>query len=397
MKNKLFIGASSGRRGQQFAQIPIIAFVLVAALLTMAGCTGKNDDSAANASVTATNITLTPDQRKNIGLHTVARSRFQRTVEATGSVDFDNEHATAVLAPISGPVSRLLADVGARVKKGDPLAIVDSPDFATAISTYRKALTTAHTARRLANLEKDLVEHEGVARREEDQAQTDAANAEADLEAARQGLISLNVDPQTIKAVEQGRSISHIEGVIRSPIAGTVVDRQITPGQLLQAGTTPAFTVADLSRVWVMAQVSASDLPSVSLGDMADVLPAADSKGVAGKVTNISSLVNPDTRLVPVRVVVDNPQSLLRKQMYVSVKIHSRQEMEGLLIPVSAILRDEENLPFVYVVQHDGSFARRSVTVGYRTGDQLDIPSGLQVGDQVVVDGGIFVQFMQNQ
>jgi membrane fusion protein, heavy metal efflux system len=397
MKNKLHGGASSGRRGRDFARISIVAFVLVAALMTMAGCAGKSDDGAATASVTATNITLTPDQRKNIGLHTVARSQFQRTVDATGSVDFDNEHATAVLAPISGPVSRLLVDMGDRVKKGDPLAIVDSPDFATAISTYRKALTTAHTARRLADLEKDLVEHEGVARREEDQAQTDAANAEADLEAARQGLISLNVDPQTIKAVEQGRSVSHIDGVIRSPIAGIVVDRQITPGQLLQAGTTPAFTVADLSRVWVMAQVSASDLPSVSLGDAADVLPAADSKGVAGKVANISSLVNPDTRLVPVRVVVDNPQGLLRKQMYVSVKIHSRQEMDGLLIPVSAILRDEENLPFVYVVQHDGSFARRSVTVGYRTGDQFDITSGLQVGDQVVVDGGIFVQFMQNQ
>jgi membrane fusion protein, heavy metal efflux system len=397
MKNKLHGGASSGRRGRDFARISIVAFVLVAALMTMAGCAGKSDDGAATASVTATNITLTPDQRKNIGLHTVARSQFQRTVDATGSVDFDNEHATAVLAPISGPVSRLLVDMGDRVKKGDPLAIVDSPDFATAISTYRKALTTAHTARRLADLEKDLVEHEGVARREEDQAQTDAANAEADLEAARQGLISLNVDPQTIKAVEQGRSVSHIDGVIRSPIAGTVVDRQITSGQLLQAGTTPAFTVADLSRVWVMAQVSASDLPSVSLGDTADVLPAADSKGVAGKVANISSLVNPDTRLVPVRVVVDNPQGLLRKQMYVSVKIHSRQEMDGLLIPVSAILRDEENLPFVYVVQHDGSFARRSVTVGYRTGDQFDITSGLQVGDQVVVDGGIFVQFMQIQ
>lgn len=396
MKNKLFCGASSGRRGRHFAPVPLSAFVLVATLM-MAGCAGKKDDSAAAASVTATNITLTPDQRKNIGLHTVARSRFQRTVEATGSVDFDNEHATAVLAPISGPVSRLLVDIGDRVKKGDPLAIVDSPDFATAISTYRKALTTAHTARRLADLEKDLVEHEGVAKREEDQAQTDAANAEADLEAARQGLVSLNVDPQTIKAIEQGRSISHIDGVIRSPIAGTVVDRQITPGQLLQAGTTPAFTVADLSRVWVMAQVPASDLPSVSLGDMADVLPAADSKSVIGKVTNISSLVNPDTRLVPVRVVADNPQSVLRKQMYVSVKIHSRQEMEGLLIPVSAMLRDEENLPFVYVVQHDGSFARRSVTVGYRTGDQFEIPSGLQVGDQVVADGGIFVQFMQNQ
>ena len=397
MKNKLLCGASWGRRGRQLAQVPVITFVLVAALMALAGCAGKNDDSAATASVTPTNITLTLEQRKNVGLHTVVRTRFQRMVQATGSVDFDNDHATAVLAPISGPVSRLLVDIGDHVKKGDPLAIVDSPDFATAISTYRKALTTAHTARRLANLEKDLVEHEGVAKREEDQAQTDAANAEADLEAARQGLISLNVDPQIIKAIEQGRPISHIDGVIRSPMAGTVVDRQITPGQLLQAGTTPSFTVADLSRVWVMAQVSASDLSSVNLGDVADIMPAADSKGLVGKVTNISSLVNTDTRLVPVRVVVDNPQSLLRKQMYVSVQIHSRQEVEGLLIPVSAILRDEENLPFVYVVQHDGSFARRSVTVGYRTGDQFDIPSGLQAGEQVVVDGGIFVQFMQNQ
>ncbi|WP_281851248.1 efflux RND transporter periplasmic adaptor subunit [Dyella sp. GSA-30] len=383
------------KRGRQRLPIPAAAFALL--VLAVAGCSGKSDDSASTASVTASNVTLTPDQRKNVGLHTVVRSRFQRTVEATGSVDFDNDHATAVLAPISGPVSRLLVDIGDHVKKGDPLAIVDSPDFATAISTYRKALTTAHTARRLANLEKDLVEHQGVAKREEDQAETDAANADADLEAALQALVSLHVDPQTIKAIEQGRPISHIDGVIRSPIAGTVVDRQIAPGQLLQAGTTPAFTVADLSRVWVMAQVSAADLPSVAVGDMADVMPAADSKGIAGKVTNISSLVNPDTRLVPVRVVVDNPQSLLKKQMYVSVRIHSQQETEGLLVPVSAILRDEENLPFVYVVQRDGSFARRSVSVGYRVGDQFDIPSGLQPGEQVVVDGGIFVQFMQNQ
>ena len=393
MKNKVFAAIS----GRPAVRVPVLAFALMGMLAAMAGCTSKTDDDASTGSTTATNMTLTPEQRKHIGLYTVARSSFQRTVEATGSVDFDNDHATAVLAPISGPVSRLLVDIGDHVKKGDPLATVDSPDFATAISTYRKALTTAHTARRLADLEKDLVDHEGVAKREEDQAQTDAANADADLEAARQGLIALNVDPQTIKAIEQGRAISHTDGMIRSPITGTVVDRQISPGQLLQAGTTPSFTVADVSRVWVMAQVSASDLSSVSLGDTADVMPAVDAKSVSGRVTKISSLVNPDTRLVPVRVVVDNPQGLLKKQMYVSVQIHSHQPIEGLLIPVSAILRDDENLPFVYVVQHDGSFARRSVTVGYRTGDQFDIPSGLQAGEQVVVDGGIFVQFMQNQ
>jgi cobalt-zinc-cadmium efflux system membrane fusion protein len=371
-----------------------VACVLMTAL---AGCTDKADEGTPAASVTASNVTLTPEQRKHISLYTVARSSFHRTVEATGVVDFDNDHATAVLSPISGPVSRLVVDIGDHVNKGDPLAMVDSPDFAAAIGTYRKALTTAHTARRLADLEKDLVEHEGVARREEDQAQADAANADADVEAARQALIALGVDAPTIKAVEQGRPAQRIDGVIRSPVAGTVVDRQITMGQLLQAGTTPSFTVADPSRVWVMAQVAATDLSSVSLGDSADVVPAADAKPLAGKVARISPLVNNDTRLVPVRVVVDNPQGLLRKQMYVDVQLHSRQDMQGLLIPVSAMLRDDENLPFVYVLQHDGSFARRSVTVGYRTGDQFDIPSGLQAGDQVVVDGGIFVQFMQSQ
>jgi cobalt-zinc-cadmium efflux system membrane fusion protein len=288
-------------------------------------------------------------------------------------------------------------DIGDRVKKGDPLAIVDSPDFAAAISAYRKALTTAHTARRLADLEKDLVQHQGVAQREEDQAETDAANADADRDAALKALVSLNVDPQTIKAIEQGHPIGPIEGFIRSPIAGTVVDRQISPGQLLQAGTTPAFTVANLSRVWVMAQVPASDVSAISVGDQADVMTSADAKNVSGTVSNISALVNPDTRLIAARVVVDNAGALLKKQMYVTVKIHAREETRGLLVPVSAILHDDENLPFVYVAQPDGSFARRAITVGYRTGDQLDIASGLKAGEQVVADGGIFVQFMQDQ
>ena len=107
--------------------------------------------------------------------------------------------------------------------------------------------------------------------------------------------------------------------------------------------------------------------------------------------------MNPDTRSVQVRVAVDNPQDILKKQMYVRVLIHSRQGSGGLLIPVSAILRDDENLPFVYVALRDGSFARRHVSLGYRTGEQYDIPSGLKAGDRVVTDGGLFVQFMQSQ
>jgi cobalt-zinc-cadmium efflux system membrane fusion protein len=396
MKNSTLDGAPSKRRGQPCARGFLIATLLVVAW-GMAGCSGKTGEDAPAASATPANVTLTPEQRKHIHVYTVANATYHRTVEATGSVDFNNDQATAVLAPMSGPVSRLLVDIGDHVKQGDALALVDSPDYATAVATYRKALTTAHTARRLADLEKDLVEHQGVAKREEDQAQADAANADADVDAARKTLVSLNVDPKVIKAIEQGKPIAPISGVIRSPTTGTVVDRQITPGQLLQAGSTPCFTVADLSHVWVMAQIADADLASVKAGDSAEVMTGVESQPLAGTVTKVSALVNPDTRLVPARVVVDNAQGLLKKQAYVSVKIHSREEARGLLVPVSALLRDDENLPFVYVVQHDGSFARRSVTVGHRIGDQFDIPAGLQPGEQVVVDGGIFVQFMQNQ
>ena len=184
-----------------------------------------------------------------------------------------------------------------------------------------KALATAKTNRRLADLDKDLIEHHGVAQREADQAETDAVNAEADRDAALQALVSLNVNPQTIKDIQEGRPIARAAGIIRSPIAGTVVEKLITPGELLQAGTTPCFTVANLSRVWVMAQVFGSDLASVSVGDSAEVLPGTDSKGFSGTVDNISALVDPDTRSVAVRVVADNPGNALKKQMYVRVLI----------------------------------------------------------------------------
>jgi cobalt-zinc-cadmium efflux system membrane fusion protein len=374
----------------------LTALALAAAIST-AACSPKTDSAQHTAAVTPSNVTLTPAQRENIHLHTVSASHFRKTIEATGAVDFDNDQATSVLAPFSGPVSRLLVSLGEHVKQGQPLAMVDSPDFATAISAYRKAISTAQTARRLADLDKDLVEHNGVARREADQAESDAANAEADREAARQALVSLQVPAQAIKDIQEGRPISRIDGVIRAPIAGTVVEKLITPGQLLQAGTTPCFTVADLSRVWVMAQIFGADLESVRVGDQADVVTGMGTTKFSGIVDNISALVDPDTRSVIARVVVKNPGDLLKKQMYVHVLIQARQEITGLLVPVSAILRDDENLPFVYLTQADGSFTRQHVTLGNRTADQYDIAEGLKSGDQVLVDGGIFVQFMQNQ
>ena len=193
-----------------------------------------------------------------------------------------------MVAPFSGPVSRLLVAPGQRVAKGQPLAEVDSSDFATAISAYSKTLVAARNTHRIADVDKDLLQHNGVSQRENEQAQTDAASAAADRDAAMQGLISLGVDAQTIKEIQAGETMSRAQGVIRSPIAGTVAEKLITPGQLLQAGTTPCFTIADLSRVWVMAQISGSDLTSISVGDTADVLTGIATDHLTGTVDNVS-------------------------------------------------------------------------------------------------------------
>ena len=372
------------------------AIIAVAALGTLAGCSSKTTTSEA-PTASKGEVVLTEAQRQHIQLYTVAQAAFSKTVDSSGVVDFDNDQATSVIAPFSGPVTRLLVAAGDKVRKGQPLAVVASSDFAAAVGAYSKAVATARTNRKLADTDRDLLQHNGVSQREALQAETDAANAEADRDAALKGLTALGVDPATIKALQQGRPVSHFEGLIRAPIAGTVAERLITPGQLLQAGTTPCFTVADLSKVWVMAQISDTDIASVKLGDHADILTSAAPAGLSGTVGNISAVVNPDTRSVVARVVASNPGDVLKKQMYVRVLIRSRQARTGLLVPVSAILRDDENLPFVYLAQPDGSFARRPVTLGSRTGDQYEIAAGLEPGARIVVDGGVFIQFMQSQ
>ncbi len=373
------------------------AALTAAALAACGGCSSQSSGDAAATAPSPTSIKLSAAQRDKVRLYTLAEQKFRKTVEVTGVVDFDNEQATSVLAPFSGPVAQLLAAPGDHVKAGDVLATVDSPDFASAVSAYRKALTTAQTNRKLADLDKDLLEHNGVSQREAAQAETDALSAEADRDAAQRALVSLQVPADTLRALQEGRPVTHAGGAIRAPIAGTVVERLITPGELLEAGTTPCFTVANLSRMWVMAQLFGPDLTVVNVGDPATITTGVGTTTLTGRVDNISDLVDPDTRAVTVRVVVENPAHLLRKQMYVRVQIQAREESSGLLVPVSAVLRDDENLPFVYLARPDGVFARGHVTLGSRIADSYEIVDGLHAGEQVVVAGGLFVQFMQSQ
>ena len=310
------------------------AVMALLALVALTACSPK-PAADAQASVTPTTVKLTAAQRRHIGIFTVSHAAFSKTIDAPGVVDFDNDQATSVIAPFSGPVTQILVNPGDMVAKGQPLALVQSGDFSTAVAAYSKAVAVARTNRKLADIDADLLQHNGISAKEAAQAQTDAVSAEADRDAAAQALVALGVPRGAIQALARGKAAGGALGVIRSPIAGTVAERLVTPGQLVQAGTTASFTVADLSKVWVMAQIPDSDLPLVKVGDAASV--TGGTGRFAGALTNIAAEVNPDTRAVLARVVVDNPGDLLKKQMYVRVEIQSRQPTSGLLVPVSAV------------------------------------------------------------
>jgi cobalt-zinc-cadmium efflux system membrane fusion protein len=340
---------------------------------------------------------LTENQRVRIHVAPVDVETFRPTVEVSGTVAFDGDHSTQVLAPISGPVTRVLVEPGARVVAGQPLAYVSSPDFSAAVGAYRKAQAAARNALRVAARDSALFDNDALARQDLEQAQTDAAAAMADRDAALDQLHAIGVDSATIAEIQQNQPIQVPQGIIRAPLPGRVVERLITPGQLLQAGQTPTFTVARLTTMWVMGNVFEHDLPDVAVGDPADVQPTDGTQSFHGRVDYVGALVAADTRATTVRIITENPGEGLKKDMYVRVAIHSLHPRRGVLVPTSAVLRDDQNLPFVFLAKPDSSFERRTVGLGSRVGERFEITSGLVAGDHVITEGGLFLQFAENQ
>ncbi|MFI5239658.1 MAG: efflux RND transporter periplasmic adaptor subunit, partial [Gemmatimonadales bacterium] len=324
-------------------------YYLIAGLAFVTACGRPTDSADATASTTKpTSLTLTPAQQARVRIDTVAATRFTPSISTTGTVAFNGDHSTQVLSPVSGPVSQLLVQPGTYVARGAALATVSSPDFAAAVGAYRKAVVTALNLQRIAQQDEQLFKTDALSRRDLDQAHTDADAAVADRESALEQIKSLGIDPSAATGGSAG-STTAIPGVIRAPISGTVVERVITPGQLLQAGTTPAFTIADLSTVWVMANVFESDLSAVRKGERVTVTGDVAPTPFEGTVDYVGALVDPATRATSVRVVVRNRNDLLKRDMYVNVSIAGDTPRTGLLVPTDAVLRDDENLPYVYV------------------------------------------------
>ena len=363
-----------------------------AAVVTLAGCGQRTGAPPAAGQASDSTITVTAAQRSQIQTLVLAVRSFNPTIVTTGTVNFNGDKSTSVIPSISGPVSRILVEPGDPVQPGQPLAMVASPDFAADVAAFRKAETAWLNAQRIENLDEKLFASDALPRAELDQARSDLASTAADRQAALQQLNSLGIDSASIDAIRQGRQVPGAEAAVRAPIGGVVVERFINPGQLLQAGSAPAFTIADLSTVWVMGNVFESMIGSVFKGDPVTITTDVSSDSFPGRVDNVASLVDPASKATAVRIVVPNPGRVLKQNMLVHVSIRSSKPRRGVVIPVSAVLRDDDNLPFVYLAARGNSFDRRRITLGNRTGDVYEVTDGLKPGEVIVTQGALFLQ-----
>jgi cobalt-zinc-cadmium efflux system membrane fusion protein len=361
------------------------------------GCTSKAPADADTTAQRPHAFKVSADQRKRLTILTAAEETFRPTLDVTGTVAFNGDRSTQVMSPISGPVSRVTVSLGANVVHGQPLALVSSPDFATAVATFRKAEEAARNAQRILRLNEQLFQNDALARSELDQSRADASSAAADREAASLALRALGLDEATIAAIREGKQTAPIEGAIRATIPGTVVEKLINPGQLMAAGATPAFTIADLSSMWLFASVYGADIALVAPGDRVDVIVDGAAAPIEGRVDYVAPIVDPGTKATSVRIVAGNQRALLKRDQFVRLVFHSARQASGILVPAAAVLRDDDNLPFVLIAADDGSFLRRRVTLGHRVGDKYELATGVAVGEKLVSDGALFVQFAESQ
>jgi len=344
-------------------------------------------------STKASLFTVSPEQLPHLRIGPVRSATWQIDVDTTGTVDWDADHTTQAITQVSGPITRIVVDYGSRVKAGDPLLYVASPDITNAIATYKKAQDQQVLARKALDREKELLAHGAAAVKDVESAEADYNDAATDVQNSLQALKIFAITPQELdNAQRQGVPISP-ELAVRAPIDGTVVQKLITPGQLIQAGSTTCFVLSDTSTVWVQGHIFDRDLPLVRVGDAVEETNSSFDRAFHGRVSYVGAMVDPDTRTTPVRIVTRNPGDLLKKDMYLEAVIHTKTDKSVLSVPVSAVLHDSENEPFVYVEVQPRQFGRRAVAVGAQQNGDVEIRSGLKQGEEVVSEGSVFLQF----
>jgi cobalt-zinc-cadmium efflux system membrane fusion protein len=338
-------------------------------------------------------FTLTSDQLSHLKTAVVGKTTWAVAVHTTGTVDWDADHTTQAITQANGPISRILVDTGTPVKQGDPLLYVSSPDISAAVSVYRKARNREAYNKRIVERTKELLDQGAVAQKDYESSEADFNDAMTDVQNSLQSLRIFGITAQEIAVAEQQGTAIGTELAVRSPIGGVIVQKLVSPGQVIQAGQTVCFLVSDVSTVWVQGHIFDRDLPGVRPGDVVEETNPSLGRAFQGTVAYIGSFVDPNTRTTPVRIVTRNPGGMLKKDMFVDAVIHTGSQGNTVVVPVSAVLRDDKNEPIVFVEREPGKFAQRQVAIAGQQNGLIAITSGLKVGETVVTDGGLFLQF----
>jgi len=375
-----------------------LAFALLSLALALVSCARRGADATVSAASSteiseskARLFTVPQDQMAHVQVVPVQAIRLTRVLRLTGAVAYNSFETTPVITQIGGPVARILVFPGEEVMAGQPMLYVSSPDYAQLRTNFMKARDAYQLALKSYARCEELYKVGARALADLEQAESTRNQAQADLQAADQALKVLGLDSEKVLRDPVSPDIA-----VFAPIAGVVVERLASPGQVLQAGATQVFTISNMKTVWVLANVYEHDLGFVHLGDAVEIQTDAYATKFHGKISFISPALDVTSRTLQARIVTDNPEGKLKKDQYVTATVEAGVIDNALTVPDAAVLRTAENEPFVYVVEEPAKpnqFGQRLVSVGESHGGKTQILSGLRQGENIAADGSLFLQF----
>jgi len=357
-----------------------------------AGTASAAEAAAAAARVDGDSVTLTDEQARQVRVAPVGEHDFVPRHATEGFIDFNQDRSVPVFSPWQGRIARVLARAGDDVRQGDVLFTIESPDLVSAESNLIAADGVLQLATRTLERARKMFESQSIAQKDLDQAVSDQQTAQGNLEAARAAVRIFGKTEAEIDRIVAERSTAP-ELRIASPINGRVTSRNAAPGLLVQPGNGLApFTVADISTMWMIANVAEDELPHVQLGQPVEATLAAwPEHRFQGRVSNIGAAVDPNTHRVTVRSEIRDPRHELRPQMLGHFVIRTGAAVLSPALPPAAVVREGDGTMEAFVTTDGYRFARRPVKLGMQEDGLDQVLEGVAKGEQVASDNALFL------
>lgn len=365
----------------------------------------KHSEISSQSRRNAQNFMPTPSEWATLTIEPVKARTFRAEYVTEGKVAVDEDRSTPVFSPYSGRVTKLLAKPGEMLKQGQPLFTIEAADTVQAQNDFIAAMTSQNKAKSALELSdiqfkraKDLYEGHAIPLKDYQQAEATQVQARNDmrssgtaLEAARNKLRILGFTDETIKAFQDKGAINP-EVTIYSPIAGTVVQRKIGPGQYVNSGASdPVFVIGDLSTVWLTAFVRESDAAAVCIGqDITVNVMALPGRPLTARINYVAAAIDPNTRRLQVRATIDNKDGLLKPEMFANVTIYSAGDHAAPAVPKQALIYEADKVR-IWVAREDKSVELRQIKIGLINGNLVEVTSNLKPGEQIVTKGSLFI------